>query len=71
MLRMDDWEMEPSLQEKIAGLWETLTDANLADYADFGEYDREFLRLFGFGTDGVDYAADVSPEVPLGHLVTL
>ena len=71
MLRMDDYEMEPSLQAKIAGMWETLTDENLAEAADFAAYDREFLRLFGFGTEGVDYAQDVSPEVPLGHLVTL
>ncbi|MBE6611449.1 MAG: trans-2-enoyl-CoA reductase family protein [Ruminococcaceae bacterium] len=71
MLRMDDWEMEADLQAHIAGLWETLTDENVSDHADFSEYDREFLRLFGFMTDGVDYEADADPDVPVGHLTTV
>ncbi len=71
MLRMDDYEMEPSLQAKIASLWETLTSENVSEYADFSEYDREFLKLFGFMVDGVDYSADVDPDVPVGHLTTV
>ena len=30
---------------------------------DFDGYSAEFLKLFGFGVDGVDYDADVSPIV--------
>ena len=71
MLRMDDYEMEPSLQEKIAGIWETLTGENLADFADFHEYDSEFLKLFGFGVEGVDYTADVDAAVSIGHLMII
>lgn len=71
MLRMDDYEMEPSLQAKIADIWTKLTDENVADYADFGEYDREFLRLFGFSVDGVDYNADVDNNADIGHLTVV
>jgi len=31
--------------------------------SDFAGYKAEFLRLFGFGIEGVDYDADVSPLV--------
>ena len=27
------------------------------------QYKSQFLRLFGFGIDGVDYAGDVDPRV--------
>ncbi len=68
MLRMDDYEMEPTLQAEISELWDTLTSENVSEYADFEEYDREFLKLFGFMVDGVDYLADVDPDVTIGNL---
>ncbi len=71
MLRMDDYEMEEQLQADIAALWDNLTDENVSEYADFAEYQKEFLRLFGFETEGVDYAADVDPDVSVGHLTSL
>jgi enoyl-[acyl-carrier protein] reductase/trans-2-enoyl-CoA reductase (NAD+) len=33
-------------------------------------YKEEFLRLFGFGLEGVDYEADVNPEVNITHLIS-
>jgi enoyl-[acyl-carrier protein] reductase/trans-2-enoyl-CoA reductase (NAD+) len=30
------------------------------------EYKSQFLRLFGFGLDGVDYTKDVDPRVVPG-----
>ena len=68
MLRMDDYEMEPSLQAKIDEIWSKLTDENVDEYADFAEYDSEFLRLFGFEVDGVDYTSDVDADRAIGHL---
>jgi len=38
---------------------------NLREKTGFDEYQAEFLRLFGFGLDGVDYDADVEIELPL------
>jgi enoyl-[acyl-carrier protein] reductase/trans-2-enoyl-CoA reductase (NAD+) len=34
--------------------------------ADLAEYKSQFLRMFGFGIDGVDYAQDVNPRVVTG-----
>ena len=36
---------------------------------DFVGYKAEFLRLFGFGVDGVDYEAEIDPVVPIKNLV--
>jgi len=30
---------------------------------DFDGYQDEFLKLFGFNVDGVDYEADIDPQV--------
>jgi enoyl-[acyl-carrier protein] reductase / trans-2-enoyl-CoA reductase (NAD+) len=38
---------------------------NLAEYGDFAGYQASFLRLFGFGLEGVDYAAETNPNVPV------
>ena len=32
-------------------------------------YKREFLQLFGFEVDGVDYDADVNPDVAIAQMV--
>ncbi len=70
-LRMDDWEMEPELQKTIEDIWPMLTQENVADYADFDAYTKDFLGLFGFGADGVDYEADTDAGVNIEHLVSV
>ena len=40
----------------------------LEEIADLKGYDADFLRLFGFGVDGVDYSADVDINVPIEGL---
>jgi enoyl-[acyl-carrier protein] reductase / trans-2-enoyl-CoA reductase (NAD+) len=40
-----------------------VTEENLFDLTDFAGYKAEFLRLFGFGINGVDYDAETSPQV--------
>ena len=64
-IRLDDWEMRPDIQQKVAGTWVRIQTDNLAELADFQGYQEEFLRLFGFGIEGVDYEADVEIEVEL------
>lgn len=71
LLRMDDYEMDSALQARIADIWSKLNDDNVSEYADFNEYDSEFLKLFGFGVEGVDYGADVSAELSCGHLTVV
>jgi enoyl-[acyl-carrier protein] reductase/trans-2-enoyl-CoA reductase (NAD+) len=64
-IRIDDWEMLPEVQAEVAALWPTVTTENLPLISDIAGYREEFLRLFGFGLPGVDYAADTNPEVAL------
>jgi len=61
--RMDDLELRPETQAKIEALWPQVTEENLYELTDFKGYSEEFLKLFGFGWDGVDYDADCSPLV--------
>ena len=63
--RMDGEELKDSVQAKVAGLWDSVNTDNIGELTDFKGYHQEFLRLFGFGIDGVDYEADTSPLVEL------
>jgi len=61
-IRIDDWEMRPEIQEAVAAAWNEVTTENLDQLGDFDGYQENFLRLFGFGLEGVDYEADTNPE---------
>ncbi len=62
--RVDELELDPSVQTKVEELWDLVTEENLFELTDFEGYKAEFLRLFGFGIDGVDYDAETTPLVP-------
>jgi enoyl-[acyl-carrier protein] reductase / trans-2-enoyl-CoA reductase (NAD+) len=68
-LRADNLELNPEVQAEVAAIWETINTDNLKTASDFEGYRREFLQLFGFEVDGVDYDADVNPEVPIAQVV--
>jgi enoyl-[acyl-carrier protein] reductase/trans-2-enoyl-CoA reductase (NAD+) len=63
-VRMDDWEMRPEIQAAATKLWNDITTETLRTASDYNDYEAEFLRLFGFGMKGVDYAADVKTDIP-------
>ncbi|WP_261835434.1 enoyl-ACP reductase FabV [Vibrio ishigakensis] len=62
-LRLDDWELRDDIQQHCRDLWPQITSENLKELTDYQEYKDEFLSLFGFGIDGIDYEADVNPNV--------
>lgn len=64
-VRIDDLEMLPAVQEAVREIWPTVTTANLVEKTDIAGYRSEFLKLFGFGLDGVNYEAEVDPHVPM------
>ena len=68
-LRVDQLELDPAVQAEVAGIWEQIDTDNLKTLADFDGYRQEFLQLFGFGIEGVDYEAEVDPEVSIPQLV--
>ncbi|HBZ49907.1 MAG TPA: bifunctional NADH-specific enoyl-ACP reductase/trans-2-enoyl-CoA reductase [Halieaceae bacterium] len=68
-LRADALELDPEVQAEVADLWAQIESDNLATLSDFAGYKREFLQLFGFEVDGVDYDAEVDPVVEIANLV--
>ena len=62
-MRVDDLELTPEVQSKVEAIWPQVTTESLDELSDFAGYQDEFLKLFGFGVDGVDYDAEVSPLV--------
>lgn len=67
-IRVDDWEMDSGVQAEVASIWPSVTTENLRDVSDFNAYQKEFLELFGFGLDGIDYSKDVEVDRPIQSL---
>ena len=65
-IRVDDWEMTAEIQGTVGKRWEEVNTENLAELGDFEGYQSGFLRLFGFGLEGVDYSVetDTATAVP-------
>jgi len=59
-IRIDDWEMREDIQAQIKTLWETATTENLTEIGDLAGYKQDFLNLFGFGFQGVDYKVEAN-----------
>jgi enoyl-[acyl-carrier protein] reductase/trans-2-enoyl-CoA reductase (NAD+) len=64
-IRIDDWEMRDDIQDKIKTLWEKATTENLSEIGDLAGYKQDFLNLFGFGFEGVDYNVDTNELVKI------
>jgi enoyl-[acyl-carrier protein] reductase/trans-2-enoyl-CoA reductase (NAD+) len=62
-IRIDDWEMREDVQARVAQLWKESTTESLPEIGDLAGYKQDFLNLFGFGFDGVDYLADTNEMV--------
>jgi len=68
-LRADAKELNPEVQAAVAEVWDSIATENLSELSDFAGYKREFLQLFGFEVDGVDYEADVDSVVDIDGLI--
>jgi enoyl-[acyl-carrier protein] reductase/trans-2-enoyl-CoA reductase (NAD+) len=69
-IRIDDWEMRDDVQGKIAKLWLQATTESLPEIGDLPGYKQDFLNLFGFGFEGVDYLADADEMVGVSSIVS-
>ena len=67
-LRADGKELDPEVQAAVGALWDQINTDTLRELSDFAGYKREFLQLFGFEIDGVDYDADVNPQVVIENM---
>jgi len=70
-IRIDDWEMDDAVQAEVAQLWKGATTENLPGIGDLAGYKSDFLNLFGFGFEGVDYAAEANENVEIPGLITV
>jgi enoyl-[acyl-carrier protein] reductase/trans-2-enoyl-CoA reductase (NAD+) len=61
--RVDELELLPEMQARIEAIWPKVVTENLMQLTDFEGYQKDFLRLFGFGVDGVDYDQEFDPIV--------
>lgn len=67
-VRLDDYEMQPDVQEEVLKIWDALSNENLEANADLDGYWEDFYRLFGFHAKNVNYDADVDAVVPIAHV---
>jgi len=54
-------ELQDDVQARIQSIWDSVQTDSIDELTDYVGYHGEFLKLFGFGFDGVDYDAEVSP----------
>ncbi|MDN5285889.1 MAG: trans-2-enoyl-CoA reductase [Mucilaginibacter sp.] len=69
-IRVDDWEMNPDVQSRIADLWLQATTETLPQLGDLQGYRTDFLNLFGFDVPGINYQEDVDEMVQVPGLVS-
>ncbi|WP_091432113.1 enoyl-ACP reductase FabV [Flavobacterium degerlachei] len=68
-IRIDDLEMRPDVQEKVAQLWNEAVTENLSEISDLEGYRKDFYNLFGFDVEGVDYKAEADEMVNVSSIV--
>ncbi|MBE0350363.1 MULTISPECIES: enoyl-ACP reductase FabV [Pseudoalteromonas] len=62
-------ELEDDVQARVQHVWDTVDTETIDELTDYVGYHNEFLRLFGFGIDSVDYEQDVNPVVEISQLI--
>lgn len=62
-------ELEDDVQERVQSIWDSVDTDSIDELTDYKGYHQEFLHLFGFDYDNVDYDQDVNPNVELKGLV--
>lgn len=68
LIRLDDWEMRNDVQAKVAEAWDKISESNLKELADIDGYNKDFIKLFGFEADGVNYDAETDTAVGIASL---
>ncbi|QJR81575.1 trans-2-enoyl-CoA reductase family protein [Alteromonas pelagimontana] len=61
--RMDGKETNDATQAKIKALWDKVNQENFHELSDYAGYHHEFLKLFGFDINSVNYDDETDPMV--------
>lgn len=62
-------ELEDSVQERVQAVWDSVDTDTIDELTDYVGYHQEFLHLFGFDYDNVDYEADISPVAEIASVI--
>ena len=54
-IRIDNFELDSQIQDKILAVWDTINSENILKVTDIEGVRKDFINLFGFDVDGVDY----------------
>ena len=64
-IRIDEKEMGEDVQSEVAELWGEVNSENLAQISDIEGFRSSYLRIHGFGIEGIDYENEIDPlEMP-------
>jgi enoyl-[acyl-carrier protein] reductase/trans-2-enoyl-CoA reductase (NAD+) len=61
-IRVDDLELAEVVQTEVKRRWPLVDTDNLRELGDLAGFREDFLKIFGFGIQGVDYDAEVDPQ---------
>ncbi|MEO5910885.1 MAG: enoyl-ACP reductase FabV [Pelobium sp.] len=67
-IRIDDLEMREDIQHKVAALWLKATTETLPEIGDLKGYKSDFLNLFGFGFENINYLEEVDENIKIDEL---
>jgi enoyl-[acyl-carrier protein] reductase / trans-2-enoyl-CoA reductase (NAD+) len=62
-IRLDDVELSGAVQDEVKRRWPLVTTGNLPELGDLPGFREDFLKIFGFGIEGVDYDAEQDPTL--------
>ena len=62
-------ELEDDVQARVQAVWDKVDTSSIDELTDYVGYHNEFLRLFGFGIDAVDYEQDVDAVKPIANMI--
>lgn len=62
LIRLDDWELIPAVQQQVDRLLAEITPDNFRTLGDFDAILQVFLQQNGFVLEEVDYQADIDPQ---------
>ncbi|WP_455715170.1 enoyl-ACP reductase FabV [Anaerosporobacter sp.] len=64
-LRLDDYELDSKVQDKINEIWGEITTENLENFTDLQGYWEDFYTMFGFRIPEVNYDEDIDACVTI------
>lgn len=64
-IRMDNFEMDESVQHVVKENWQRVNSDNVRELADVEGFRKDFLSLFGFERTDIDYNLEVDPTTAI------